>query len=75
MVPDYRREKEKIMTQGISPYFLDTEQIIAILNTALVPKLKEIAVDEIYFYGTGLSNENNVLILKTALKKYLRNQK
>lgn len=58
-----------IHTQGISPYFLTLEEIITILQRELLPKIKEVKVDEIFFYGTGLSNKNNVAIIKKVLKK------
>ena len=61
-------KKKTILTQGISPYFLDEAQIITILNKSLIPKLKEVVIEEVFFYGTGLSNANNALIVKKALK-------
>ncbi len=62
-------KKKTILTQGISPYFLNTEQIITLLQKELIPKLKNAKVSNIYFYGTGLSNPNNAGIIKTAFKK------
>lgn len=62
-------KRKKIITQGISPYFLNAEQIIALLQKELLPKLKNIQIDELYYYGTGLSNPNNVKLIKGALKK------
>lgn len=62
-------KKKKILTQGISPYFLTGEQIIALLQKELLPKLKDAAVEEVYYYGTGLSNPNNVQLIKNVLKK------
>lgn len=62
-------KRKKIITQGISPYFLNAEQIVDLLQKELVPKLKGIQVDEIYYYGTGLSNPNNVKTVRTALKR------
>lgn len=62
-------KKKIITTQGISPYFLNTEQIINLLQKELLPKLKNVQVDEVYYYGTGLSNPNNVKSVKIALKK------
>ena len=61
-------KKKTIITQGISPYFLNTVQIIELLEKELIPKLKGVTINELYFYGTGLSNPNNVAILKKALK-------
>lgn len=68
-------KKKKILTTGISPYFLNAEQIEQLLIKNLVPKLKEAQIEEVHFYGTGLSNKNNVLILKTVLKKVFKKAK
>ncbi|WP_038007527.1 N-acetylglucosamine kinase [Terrimonas ferruginea] len=57
-----------INTQGISPYFLNTEQIRDLLLKELSPKLKNVQVDEIYYYGTGCANPDNVKLIKKALK-------
>jgi N-acetylglucosamine kinase-like BadF-type ATPase len=62
-------KKKKIITSGISPYFLNAEQIEQLIQKHLVPKLKDVVLNEVHFYGTGLSNLNNVAILKTVLKK------
>jgi N-acetylglucosamine kinase-like BadF-type ATPase len=62
-------KKTLIKTQGISPYFLNVEQVIQILLKELLPKMKKQVPDEIYYYGTGCSNVENVKMIKTALKK------
>ncbi len=62
-------KKKNIFTQGISPYFLNNDEIIALLQKELLPKIKNVVVEEIYYYGTGLSNSNNVRIIKQSLKK------
>ncbi len=62
-------KKKTIFTQGISPYFLNKEQIVALLQKELLPKLKEAIVNQVFYYGTGLSNTNNVKIVKLALKQ------
>lgn len=62
-------KKKTILTQGISPYFLDTNQIIDLLNKELLTKIKNIEVDELFFYGTGLTNINNTKMVQQALKK------
>jgi len=61
--------KKSIYTQGISPYFLNQEQIQVLLAKELGPALKNIQLDEIHYYGTGLGNPENVSIIKKALKK------
>ncbi len=68
-------KKKTIHTQGISPYFLNEQQILALLEKALLPKLKGAIVTEVHFYGTGLSNPLNVTILKAVLKKCFKKAK
>lgn len=59
-----------ITTQGISPYFLDTTQITELLKKELLPKLKGIRVDEIYYYGTGCANPANAKSVAKAIKSH-----
>ncbi len=62
-------KKKTIATQGISPYFLNQLQIVELLQQELLPKIKGITIDELFYYGTGLSNANNARIVKAALKQ------
>jgi len=62
-------KKKKIFTQGISLYFLTAEQVISILEKELLKKIKDITIDEVYYYGTGLANPINVSLIKKILKK------
>jgi glucosamine kinase len=62
-------KKKMVSTQGISPYFLDDESIGEILSKELMPKLGKLMVDEIFYYGTGCSNPENISLVKRALKK------
>ena len=64
----YNGKKKIIFTQGISPYFLNQEQIVLLLQNELLPKLKDAVVEQVFYYGTGLSNLNNVKIIKASLK-------
>ncbi len=65
----YNGKKKIINTHGISPYFLKREQIVAILENDLVPELKNAEIEELHFYGTGLSNPANEKIIRLALKE------
>ena len=66
--------KKKILsTQGLSPYFLTGEQIKQILGSELISKLKGIAPDEIFFYGTGCINPGNVKMIKKVLQSLFSN--
>ncbi|ANE49136.1 N-acetylglucosamine kinase [Flavisolibacter tropicus] len=61
--------KRTIFTQGISPYFLSTQQIIELLQKELLPSLKKVTVEEVHYYGTGCANPANAASIKKALKK------
>ena len=67
------KRKKTLFTQGISPYFLDGAQIQEIVTTGIKDKLKETVPAEIYYYGTGCSNPNNVKIVKKAIQKVFPN--
>ncbi len=61
--------KKSIFTQGISPYFLNSEQVQSILRKELLPRLKQVAVTDVFFYGTGCLDPVNARMMKTAIGK------
>lgn len=61
-------KKTKITTVGLSPYFLNSEQIKEVISSKVLPKTKDLHPTEIYFYGTGCSNPDNVKEVKKAFK-------
>lgn len=63
------KKKKSFFTQGISPYFLNTAQIVELLQKELLPALGKVTIDEIYYYGTGCINPNNNKIVKLALQQ------
>ena len=69
------KSKKTFLTQGLSPYFLSAEQFTRVIEKELKPKLKNIEPDEIYFYGTGCSNAENVRLVKKAIQKVFVNAK
>lgn len=68
-------KKKKIFTTGMSPYFLSADQMVELLQKELVKKIKDVTVDEVYYYGTGLGNPDNVVMLKKVLKKVFASAK
>ncbi|OSZ79928.1 N-acetylglucosamine kinase [Chitinophagaceae bacterium IBVUCB2] len=68
-------KKKTIFTQGISPYFLNTDQIIALLTKELVPKIKNVSIGEVYYYGTGCANPDNAKSVKKAIRKIIPKSK
>ena len=67
LVKDNKRKT--IFTQGISPYFLSTKQIRELVENELLPLLKKVSVNEIFYYGTGCANPTNAKSVKKALQQ------
>jgi N-acetylglucosamine kinase-like BadF-type ATPase len=63
------KKKKIFYTQGLSPYFLNSQQIQKIIEQELQSKMKKVEPAEIYFYGTGCSNPDNVKLVKKAMQK------
>lgn len=65
-------KNKSFYTQGISPYFLNTDQIAQLVREELITQLGDITVERIFYYGTGCSNPENVKSVKKALLKNFR---
>src|SRR6218665_156455 len=65
-------KKKKLETQGLSPYFLTTEQVKEVLQKELIPRLKDARPEAVYFYGTGCSNPANIAIIKKAISHFFK---
>jgi N-acetylglucosamine kinase-like BadF-type ATPase len=61
-------KKKIFVTQGMSPYFINNEQMQDILIKELLPHVKKINIDEIFYYGTGCINPQNVKMVKKVIK-------
>jgi N-acetylglucosamine kinase-like BadF-type ATPase len=66
-------KKEVVVTQGLSPYFLNMTQIEDVLRHELLPAFKKPAVDVVFFYGTGCLNPANAKIVQKAIKAVFTN--
>jgi len=58
-----------VLTSGVSPYFLNGDQIVALLEKELLPKLKNVPVDEVFYYGTGCLNPDNRKMVQKSLRR------
>ncbi len=58
-----------INTQGMSPYFINEVQMETIITRDVLPHLKKINIEEIFYYGTGCANVANVKMIKKVLQK------
>src|ERR1700712_448034 len=64
--------KKTVFTQGMSPYFLNSEQVQDIIRKELLPKIKDHKITSIYFYGTGCLDPRNAKMMKTAISKVFK---
>ena len=62
-------KKKTLFTQGISPYFLNTDQIAELATKELAGHLRKLTVEHLYYYGTGCSNIENAKSIKHALTR------
>jgi N-acetylglucosamine kinase-like BadF-type ATPase len=63
------KKTKRIFTTGISPYFLNGEEIKALIEKELTGKLKNVSIEEVFYYGTGCKNPDNRKMVKKALQK------
>jgi glucosamine kinase len=61
--------KQFVETQGASPYFLNEQQLVAMMQQELLPSLKKNIPTHIYFYGTGCAAPANRAMVKRAIKR------
>jgi len=62
-------KKKKVVTQAISPYFLDAAGIGQVLSRELLPALKKLEVDTVFFYGTGCKAPDNRKMMQKVIRK------
>ncbi len=62
-------KNKKFITTGISPYFLNSDEIAALLQKELLPYIKNKNVTQVFFYGTGLKDNNNKRFIQSSLKR------
>jgi glucosamine kinase len=68
----HKGRQRTLFTQGVSPYFLSAAQISELLQKELVPQMKKISVDEVYYYGTGCANPINARLVKKAIQQVFK---
>ncbi|MGL5318340.1 MAG: ATPase, partial [Bacteroidales bacterium] len=60
-------------TLGINPFFQTSEEIHEDINKNLYPKIKQITVDEIFFYGAGCALPEKKEIVASVLREFYPN--
>ena len=65
--------KSEIFTDGINPFYQTDMEIIALLESQLVPKLANEEIEQIYFYGAGCSFPDKKILVTRALVRFFGN--
>lgn len=63
----------EIFTDGINPFYQTDMEIIALLDTQLIPKLGNGDIYNIYFYGAGCSFPEKKILVSRALVRFFSN--
>ena len=60
-------EMKTVQTVGLNPYFLDEDEVLAILRKDLYPFLDNKKVDQVFYYGSGCALPHKKQVLQFAL--------
>jgi glucosamine kinase len=60
---------QTLFTKGVSPYFLNEQQIVELLQAELLPYLQIADVQQLCYYGTGCKAEPNRKVMERALQQ------
>jgi len=63
----------EITTDGINPFYQTDMEIIALIDNQLIPKLDNLDIDRIYFYGAGCSFPDKKILVIRALVRFFAN--
>jgi glucosamine kinase len=64
-----------IYTEGFNPYYYGESEIVRILNTQLKPQLSDSVPEEVIYYGSGCSTEQNCSIVSKAFNFVLGSER
>ena len=71
-VVDNAVEFKHIFTKGINPFYQTENEITQEIDLNLIPELKGIVIEKIYFYGAGCSFPEKKAIVSNALGRSFR---
>lgn len=63
----------QLITNGLNPYYQDTNAIVATLSEQLLPRLVAGEVEAVHFYGAGCANPEANAIVERALRQLFPN--
>jgi N-acetylglucosamine kinase-like BadF-type ATPase len=64
---------KQIFTKGINPFYQTEEEITRELELSLIPFLKGIQIDQVYYYGTGCAFPDKIAMVSGALGWHFKN--
>lgn len=62
-----------VFTRGINPFYQTENEITQELELHLIPELKDLSIDSIYFYGAGCSFPDKKAVVSSALGRHFPN--
>ena len=68
-------KQKKFSTEGYNPFFIKSDGIVKSLQLQLLPEIKANEIVEIHFYGSGVSNAENVKTIDDAFRVCFPNAK
>jgi len=69
-VSEQGKQRQRITTQGINPFFLSENEIGEEIRSSLLPQLQTQTFEALYFYGAGCLPEK-IPMMQSVLGKYL----
>ena len=66
---DKGKVKKTVFTLGISPYFLNSEQIEELVRRDLYPEIYRYNIEAVFYYGTGCKSIENQRMIQKSLKR------
>lgn len=72
-VVDEGKVVSEVFTDGINPFYQTDMEMIALLDTQLIPKLGNADIEQIYFYGAGCSFPDKKILVSRALVRFFNN--
>jgi glucosamine kinase len=70
-----KAEINQVKTKGFNPYYQQLEEMVAEIESELVPALNHKEIETIYFYGAGCSTPERQQKIRDALIPYFQNTK
>ena len=63
-----KNKKQIVFTEGISPYFMEKNEIVGLLHEQLIPSIKKYVITDVVYYGTGCANPLQAKKVQTCIK-------